>query len=202
MSWLAAHSLYALAWLSFGAGHSLLASAAVKRRQRPVLGLFYRLAYNLFATLHIALVLALGRYLLSGGGGWALAPAVEFALDALFVAGVAAFLAALPGYDLGRLAGTRQIRNHFAGISEPEDEPLRRDGLHRFVRHPLYAASFPILWGRVDDDLTLATALWGSTYLLIGAWLEERRLLALYGAAYAAYRARVPAFVPWKGRAV
>ena len=60
-----------------------------------------------------------------------------------------------------------------------------------------------------DDDtaprdegqaLGLATAVWGSAYLVIGTAFEERKLRRLYGQAYEDYRARVPAFVPWKGR--
>ena len=42
----------------------------------------------------------------------------------------------------------------------------------------------------------------GSLYLVVGAAFEERGLLRLYGADYADYRRRVPAFIPWKGRAL
>jgi protein-S-isoprenylcysteine O-methyltransferase Ste14 len=88
------------------------------------------------------------------------------------------------------------------GIDESDDEPLRLDGLHRFVRHPLYTGVFLILWGRVDGDFELATAVWGSLYLLIGTWFEERRLVKLYDGSYVDYRRRVPAFIPWRGRAL
>jgi len=85
--------------------------------------------------------------------------------------------------------------------NEAEDEPLRLDGLHRFVRHPLYAAGLLILWGRIGGPFELATAVWGTLYIVIGTAMEERRLARLYGADYTAYRQRVPAYVPWKGRA-
>jgi protein-S-isoprenylcysteine O-methyltransferase Ste14 len=35
-------------------------------------------------------------------------------------------------------------------------------------------------------------------YLLVGTWLEERKLLAEFGAAYARYRREVPALFPWR----
>ena len=57
-------------------------------------------------------------------------------------------------------------------------------GLHRYVRHPLYSALFLCLWGLVQDPLSLATALWGSLYTLIGTYFEERKLISLYGEAY------------------
>ena len=197
-----AHLWYGLACASFGLFHSLLARTSVKDRLRPALGPFYRLAYNGLATLHLAGIWIIGWVLFDGSPGFVFAGWAEITLTALYICGWVSMLYGLAGYDLGRLGGTRQIRNHFAGINEPEDEPLRRDGLHRFVRHPLYSAGFLILWGRVVDQFSLATAIWGSVYLVVGAVFEERWLLSHYGQAYAAYRERVPAFIPWKGRKV
>lgn len=51
-----------------------------------------------------------------------------------------------------------------------------------------------------QTEFALATAVWGSVYLLIGALYEERRLADRYGDAYVEYRRRVPAFIPWRGR--
>ena len=195
------HLLYALAWLSFGLGHSLLAGEAMKRRRPQALRPFYRAAYNGFAVLHLALVWALGRHLFAPLARFDLEPWAAAALTAVHVLGWLVLLWGLRPYDLGRFAGTRQIRNHFRGIEEPEDEPLRTHGLLRFLRHPLYAGAFLILWGGAQNEMLLATAVWGSLYLLAGATCEERRLLRLYGDAYADYRRRVPAIVPWKGRA-
>ena len=99
-------------------------------------------------------------------------------------------------YDLGRLGGLTQLRHPH----QPEDEELRQDGPHAWVRHPLYAGAFLILWGAALSPLGLTTACWGSLYLLIGTWCEERRLLRRYGEPYRAYQRRVPAFLPWRGR--
>ncbi len=200
MSSIEAHALYAAAWATFGIGHSLLASKFVKAHLHPLLGAFQRLAYNLFATAHLGLVWATGAWAFIG------APAYSFpyqaVLTGIHIAGWLVLLAGLMSYDLGRLAGSKQIRNHFQGVKEQEDEPLRISGPHRFVRHSLYAGALLILWARVVDELSLATAVWGSIYLFAGTLLEERKLLGLYGRAYAEYRAKVPAIVPWKGRAI
>jgi protein-S-isoprenylcysteine O-methyltransferase Ste14 len=196
------HVLYALAWLSFGAGHSLLAQPAVKARLRPLVGAGYRLAYNLFAVLHLAAVIAVGRWAFAGAEPLALPPWAAAPMIAAQVAGALVLAIALRAYDLGRFAGVTQIRNACAGKSEPEDEPLRMEGPHRFVRHPLYAGLLLILWGRIADPFDLATALWASVYIAVGIALEEQKLVALYGVAYAEYRRRVPALFPWKGRAL
>jgi protein-S-isoprenylcysteine O-methyltransferase Ste14 len=108
---------------------------------------------------------------------------------------------ALREYDLGRFSGLSQIKAHRRGAPEPGDEPLIIHGMHQFVRHPLYLGAYLIFWGGAGDDFGLATAIWGSLYLWIGARHEERSLLALYGQAYTAYQTQVPAIVPWKRRA-
>ena len=113
-----------------------------------------------------------------------------------FGVGAVLLVVAFRGYDLPRFIGLRQIRETDA----QEDEPLRLNGLHRYVRHPAYLASFMLLWGRVGTEAQLATAIWGSLYLIIGMQFEERRLVRLYGDAYRDYQARVPQVLPWKGR--
>ena len=56
------------------------------------------------------------------------------------------------------------------------------------------------LWGAVQNEFDLATAIWGSVYLAAGTHFEEQRLLARYGADYEAFCKKVPALVPWRGR--
>ncbi len=194
------HLVYALAWLSFSVGHSLLACDGCKWRLRPRFGAFYRVFYNAFAAIHLGLVWWLGDLIFRGRPRFDFSVEMHDLLFAVYAVGWLVMLLALRGYDLGRLAGIHQIRGYLRGGEDSEDEHLRLDGLHRYVRHPLYSGVFLILWGRVTGDFELATAVWASLYLLVGAWLEERRLLGLYGAKYAQYRRRVPAFVPWRGR--
>jgi hypothetical protein len=44
----------------------------------------------------------------------------------------------------------------------------------------------------------LLFAIMTTGYILIGVALEERDLIAAFGDRYLAYRARVPALVPWR----
>ncbi|HYH37257.1 MAG TPA: isoprenylcysteine carboxylmethyltransferase family protein [Azospirillum sp.] len=196
----AAHALYALAWASFGLGHSLLAIPAVAARLR--LGAYTRLAYNGFAALHLLAVLAAGRWLLPDPLAFDRPFWLVAAQTAAALAGLGVFLWGLSGYDLGRFAGLTQIRAHRAGAAPPADEPLRVRGINRWVRHPLYAGAHLMLWGSVADERSLATAVWASLYLLAGMWHEERTLEALYGNAYRDYKTKVPALLPWRGRAL
>lgn len=192
---------YALLWLSFGFAHSLLASNLSKRLLQPLLGPAYRLAYNLFSALHIGLIII-------GGQLWLAENAVTFNLegwlDFLIMAsrwlGVGIIIAALTQYDLGLFGGLTQLRQ--GSDSVDGDEPLHLSGLHRYVRHPIYLGAYLYLWGGAVNEFGLQTAFWGSVYLLIGTWFEERKLIAQYGQSYLDYRARVPSIIPFRGRAI
>jgi methanethiol S-methyltransferase len=195
-----AYALYAMAWLSFGGMHSWLAGDKIKARMTPFLGPYYRLAYNLIAVIHLGAIVMIGAWAFDGGQEVEPFNAWKPALTLISVFGWALMILVLRTYDLARLAGTAQIRAYKAGEVFNEDEPLITTGFHRFVRHPLYAAAFLILWGAAWTDMALSTALWGSFYLFIGSRFEERRLKRLYGETYRDYRRRVPAFIPWRGR--
>ena len=188
------HLAYALAWGLFGATHSALAGG----RLRPRLGRWHRLAYNLIAALQLLAVAWVGAALLGDEPSFALPATLVGVMTAIHVWGWLVLLWSARYYDLGRLGGLAQLRRPDA----PEDEGLRLDGPHAYVRHPLYAGGYLILWGAALSPLGLATAVWGSLYLAIGTYFEERRLLRLYGESYDRYRRAVPALIPWRGRAI
>lgn len=179
------HVIYGLGWVLFGLTHSLLAG-------RHWLGRWSRLVYNVVAVAQFGALAGLGAWSLGAEPAFALPVWLTAAMGAVHLGGWAVMLYSARFYDLGRLGGLTQLRRP----DLPEDEELRQDGPHALVRHPLYTGGFLILWGAALSPLGLATACWGSLYLLVGTWCEERRLLRRYGDAYRAYRARIPAFIP------
>ncbi len=227
---LADHALYALAWLSFGVVHSLLARRKANLAFDAALGGFARIGYNLIAAVQLGAILVLEWRGFPGKAAfdpplWLHAPMV-----AVQVAGWVLLFVALVQYDLGRFGGLAQARvivhrrgtgrggrrsagyGPMAGAAEelpepPPDipqarlEPLVTHGVHRYVRHPLYTAMFLVFWGRAFDEAALMTAAWATLYLVIGTRFEERKLMEIYGADYARYSAAVPRFLPLRGRA-
>lgn len=191
------HVFYALAWLSFGALHSLLARERGQALLARGFGAGTRLAYNVIAVLHIGAIWAFGFYLGLGAKDFPLPPIISAGLFLLALAGLVLLYIAVREFDLARFSGFWQLLNRVPPGAEGEHEPLVTGGLHRYVRHPLYTAGFMILWGVVDDPRSLATALYGSLYLLIGTYFEERKLRRIYGRAYEDYSRRVPPFIPW-----
>lgn len=195
------HMIYALLWLSFGVVHSLLASGLVKAALANLFGAGYRLAYNIFAVIHIGAIMAIGKaFLAQGAEQYSLAGLPNMALNIALVLGCLVLIAAILEYDLGRFSGLAQLRASRDGTKIAEDEPLILDGLHQYVRHPIYSGAILLLVGLAWNEFSLATAIWGSLYLLIGTWFEERKLVALYGDAYLNYRRQVPALIPWYGK--
>jgi protein-S-isoprenylcysteine O-methyltransferase Ste14 len=90
----------------------------------------------------------------------------------------------------------------FLGVSKitPDSSTtllLVTNGWYRVVRHPLYLFSLLFLLSNpVISTRWLALTLMSAVYFLIGALLEERRLLLEFGNEYRAYQRAVPFMIP------
>ena len=75
--------------------------------------------------------------------------------------------------------------------------PFRTPSLYRYVRHPLYVGWLLFFWAAPTMTLGhLLLALGTTGYILVAIVLEERDLLAHFGADYRAWRARTPLLIP------
>ncbi len=185
-----------VAWLVYFGLHSLLASLAVKRRvaaRRPAWMALYRIGFN---TLAVLLVLPPLWLTLSGpgptliawtGGGWWIA-------NGLALAAVAAVLWSLRWYDGAAFLGLRQWREQSRVVADQDAFAI--SPLHRWVRHPWYSLSLVLIWTRDMDPSFLVTALLLTGYFVVGARLEEHKLITYHGERYRRYRDRVPSLVP------
>lgn len=76
---------------------------------------------------------------------------------------------------------------------------LQQNGLHKYVRHPLYLGTLLFVWGLflffpLLSNLIAAVVI--TVYVLIGIRLEETKLLLEYGKEYEQYSRRVPKLIP------
>lgn len=186
----------ATAWLLYAVIHSVLASHRVKRAlaaRCPACLRGYRLFYNVLAVGLLPVPLWL-TFTLPGEPLWQWSGAAAWVANGLAVLAAAGFLYSLRYYDGSGFLGLRQLREDHRGLDEPEG--LCISPLHRWVRHPWYSLGLVILWSRDMDAPLLLTALCVTAYFVIGSRLEERKLIAQYGEAYARYRQAVPGLLP------
>jgi protein-S-isoprenylcysteine O-methyltransferase Ste14 len=192
-----------LAVVVYGIVHSLLASNGIKNLVRRLFGSFadrwYRLAYNIFAVISLLPVLALPA-LLSDETLY-LIPSPWLYLTLLGqVLAVGLLLVGLLQTGVWSFLGFRQL---IAG-DEGGGTRLEVRGLYRYVRHPLYTAGLLFIWMTPVMTMNVLALYLGLTiYIVIGAYLEERRLVGEYGAAYEDYKKGTPMLVPfvkWSNR--
>jgi len=184
----------------YGLVHSVLASLWAKARARSWLGPLgqrtYRLMYNLFAVVSFLPVLALvaalpDQTLYSIPFPWVILTLAGQALALLTV------LAGVLQTGMWSFLGVQQL------LQTASDEAPRLvvRGLYRWVRHPLYTAGLVFIWLTPVITLNLLALYIGlSIYLVVGAIVEERKLLVEFGQAYAEYRRRTPMLIPFPPR--
>jgi protein-S-isoprenylcysteine O-methyltransferase Ste14 len=87
----------------------------------------------------------------------------------------------------------------FSGIKPEKKKVLLTGGAYGIVRHPLYIAGILILIAQMEMTmLDMIAALLATGYFLAGGFIEERRLLIVFGDEYRKYQNQVPMFIPVK----
>ncbi len=183
-----------LGWGIFYTLHSLLASILVKKwveHHLPFINNSYRLWYNSFAVITLALLMAYHSYL----------PSEIFFVSNLLLRGIAVVLS-FSGIAITWIAFKNYNTAEFLGLKaeNPQKASLATEGLHRLVRHPLYLGVILFflgwwLWESSLKNLIALLALW--IYLVIGIYLEEQKLIIYFGEAYKNYQKKVKKLIPW-----
>jgi protein-S-isoprenylcysteine O-methyltransferase Ste14 len=187
-------------WLTYFVVHSALASLRVKRW---VAGRYaammpgYRIAFNGLAVLLLLPIL----WLMAGYNGprlWSWQGVAAWLANALALAAVFAFVVSLRHYDGQEFLGLRQWASRRRRVEDQEGFHL--SPFHRYVRHPWYCFSLVLIWTRDMDAATLLSGCMMSAYFIVGARLEEAKLLSYHGAVYRRYMERVAGLfpLPWK----
>jgi len=96
------------------------------------------------------------------------------------------------------LFGLHQVTNHLVG-KEASPPRFKTPLLYKFVRHPIYLGFIIAFWAA--PTMTMGHLLFAAVttaYIVVGASLEERDLIEVFGDEYRRYRGRVSMLVPWR----
>jgi protein-S-isoprenylcysteine O-methyltransferase Ste14 len=96
------------------------------------------------------------------------------------------------------LFGLHQVANNLAGREMPTPR-FRAPLFYKFVRHPLYLGFIIAFWAA--PRMTIGHLLFAAVttaYIVVGALLEERDLIDMFGDEYRRYKERVSMLVPWR----
>lgn len=188
------HIILTSAWIVFCILHSVFASLWFKQKAAKWMGKkadSYRFLYTLFATVtFIAIII----YQLSVHSVKNFNPGFvsKIAGGLIVFLGLAVMLVCIKRYFM-RLTGLGWL------LGNDIDQVLLEDGIHRYVRHPLYAGTFVFIWGLWLIFPLLSLLISNSiitVYTLVGIQLEEQKLIKQFGEAYLLYRKKVPMLIP------
>jgi protein-S-isoprenylcysteine O-methyltransferase Ste14 len=115
----------------------------------------------------------------------------------VFTAGSLAmfFWAFFFSYDFLSFFGIRQIIN-FGRQKTADSSGIRKSGLLGVVRHPMYLALIIYLWFQTHTMMNIIVNAVLTVYVLIGTWLEEKKLVLEFGEPYVKYQQEVPMIIP------
>jgi protein-S-isoprenylcysteine O-methyltransferase Ste14 len=106
------------------------------------------------------------------------------------------FLLGARRYDAAQLLGVRQMRENISTKAMAHAGELDTSGVLGIVRHPWYLATMLLIWARPLDLSAILVNVILTSYLIVGTYLEERKLVSEFGEKYRAYQKRVPMLIP------
>ena len=190
-------SLLLIAWCVL---HSAMISISVTQYLKGRLGdrfRFYRLFFNLVAILTLIPVAlfahSIQTQVIFDWNGY-------LRVGQVVLLGLAVLLFYLGGrhYDALQFLGIKQIREGTSNKVITDTGEFDTSGILKITRHPWYLASILLIWARQLDLSGILVNIMLTAYLILGTYLEEKKLVAEFGEEYIAYQKRVSMLFPYK----
>jgi len=180
--------LYAvLGWVLWCTLHSALISTTVTDFAKKKLGggfRFYRLFYNVVSLVTL-IPLVYYSHMLRESPVFRWEGPLGIVQVFLLAVSVYLFVAGGKHYSWARFWGISQIKAGGAGSSLDDSSTFVVSGIHHIIRHPWYL-------GGILINMVI------SVYFMIGAVLEERKLVIEFGEKYREYQRTVSMLFPWR----
>ena len=158
---------------------------------------YYRIFYNLIALVTLILV-SIYAFSVRGLPVFHWEGLLRIVQGLLVGSALLLFIGGAKRYDLAQFLGIRQVLEKSTCSVLTDDCHLDTRGILGMVRHPWYAGGILIVWARNLDMAAILTSLVITVYFLIGAFLEEKKMLAEFGEEYIGYQQRVSMLFPFK----
>lgn len=101
-------------------------------------------------------------------------------------------------YDVRLVLGIKQIRDGTSSKLITDTDELDTSGVLGITRHPWYLAAILLIWARQLDASGLIVNVILTSYLIVGTYLEEKKLIREFGEKYLTYQKRVSMLMPYK----
>ena len=179
--------------------HSAMILIAVTEYVKKRLGSnyrFYRVFFNLISILTLIPVALFAHSaqtpaIFQWSGYMRLGQALIFGFAVLF------FFLGWRHYDIRQLVGIKQIRAGTADRAITETGELDISGVLGMTRHPWYLATMLLIWARQMDVAAIIVNVILTSYLIVGTYLEEKKLLREFGENYRNYQNKVSMLIPF-----
>lgn len=190
-------SLLVISWCVL---HSAMISISVTEYFKKCLGpkyRFYRLFFNIIAILTLIPVVLFAYSIRTQAifqwNGY-------MRLGQVLILGTAVLLFFLGGrhFDIRQVLGIRQIREGISNKAITDTGELDTSGVLGITRHPWYLATILLIWARQMDISAIIVNLILTSYLIVGTYLEEKKLVREFGENYQKYQKKVSMLVPFK----
>jgi len=184
-------------WVLFYGLHSFLANLDFKHWLSTKLGKAYkgyRLVYSLFSTVFFLLIMIYGagiekKYLLASTD---FTTYLGYMLAAF---GTIIMVKAFKNFSIATFSGLR-LHNDLE-----EQQEFIKNGIHAYVRHPIYSGLLLIFLGFFFFDPVMSSLIHLGclvVYLPVGIYFEEKKLIRIFGDTYIEYKKEVPSLFPRK----
>jgi len=116
----------------------------------------------------------------------------------LLAAAVLLFFLGGRHYDVYQLFGIKQIKEGTSNKAITDSGELDTSGVLGITRHPWYLATILLIWARQLDASAIFVNIIFTSYLIVGTYLEEKKLVREFGEKYLTYQKRVSMLIPYK----
>ena len=151
----------------------------------------YRIVFNLFAIMGLVLIYMYSNTI--SDTLWLDSDITRLFGVLVILSGVYFTYKSFHNYDI----------KEFIGITAESTDTLQNnlvvDGLHKYMRHPVYTATIIIFIGLfiyTPNAIFLIYLITTVLYLQIGIHLEEKKLISKFGDIYVVYKKEVPKLIP------